>query len=232
MAASWLEVLRQSPLLVALDEPAREVVLGSATLRRLRRGQVLFRQGEPAQALYVAVEGRLKLTQEDAAGHQVVVRFVRPPQPMAAVALAPGHTYPVTAQAITDAWVALWPAAALRELCRRLPPLGVALMEQVAGHVEDLQQRVLELACERVEQRLARCLWRLARQVGLPVAEGLLLDIPLTRQDLAAMVGATLYTVSRLLQKWQARGLVRTGRQRVVVSDFQGLLALAEGKGG
>ncbi|GBC80838.1 Global nitrogen regulator [bacterium HR09] len=94
--------------------------------------------------------------------------------------------------------------------------------------MEDMQQRILELASERVEQRLARCLTRLARQVGRQVPEGILLDVPLSRQDLASMTGTTLYTVSRILSHWEGQGIVKAGRQKLVILRPHALVAVAE----
>ena len=56
----------------------------------------------------------------------------------------------------------------------------------------------------------------------------MLIDFPLSRQDLAEMCGTTLYTVSRTLSEWQAQGLVVTGRERVVVRFPHGLVRIAE----
>lgn len=220
--------LLASPLISALESGAREEVARLSVTRKLRRGQVLFRQGEEAAALYLVLAGKLKLTQEDSFGHQVLVRFVGPGQVMAAVTITPGHSYPVTAQAVEESVVALWPAEVIRDLCRRYPALSLSAMREVAAHMEDMQQRFLELASERVEQRLARCLTRLARQVGQKVPEGVLLDVPISRQDLAAMTGTTLYTVSRILSHWEAQGLVRTGRRKILIANPHGLVVVAE----
>lgn len=227
-AADIRSALASSAWLSSLESGAREEVGRLAVTRKLKRGQVLFRQGEDAAALYLVLTGRVKLTQEDAFGHQVLVRFVGPGQVMAAVAITPGHAYPVTAQAVEESVVALWPAEVIRELCRRYPALSLSAMREVAAHMEDMQQRFLELASERVEHRLARCLTRLARQVGKKVPEGVLLDVPISRQDLAAMTGTTLYTVSRILSHWEAQGLVRTGRRKILIANPHGLVVVAE----
>jgi len=69
---------------------------------------------------------------------------------------------------------------------------------------------------------------RLARKTGKRVEGGVLLDLPLSREDLAAMTGTTLFTVSRLLAEWERAGLVEVGRERVVIRVPHGLVAIAE----
>jgi len=88
--------------------------------------------------------------------------------------------------------------------------------------------RARELATERVASRVARTLLRLARQSGRPVDGGILVDHPLSRQELAEMTGTTLYTVSRLLSAWEDAGLVEAGRERVTVRSVEGLEAVIE----
>jgi len=68
-----------------------------------------------------------------------------------------------------------------------------------------------------VEQRIARTLWRLLPLCGEPNAEGIALDLPLSRRDLAGISGTTIYTVSRTLQGWERQGWLRSGRRRLMV---------------
>jgi CRP-like cAMP-binding protein len=92
----------------------------------------------------------------------------------------------------------------------------------------EVQDRYRELATEKVERRIARTLLRLAAQSGRRVAEGVLIDIPLTRQDIAQMTGTTLFTVSRTLSEWERQGLLSVGRERVVIREPHALVKIAE----
>jgi CRP-like cAMP-binding protein len=102
------------------------------------------------------------------------------------------------------------------------------MLEVVAGHYRRLLDRYQELATERVERRVARALLRLARQVGQKEEDGVLIGLPLSREDLAEMTGTTLYTVSRILSGWEHQGLVEAGRERVFIRDPHALVAIAE----
>jgi CRP-like cAMP-binding protein len=98
----------------------------------------------------------------------------------------------------------------------------------IARHYRRLLDRYQELATERVEQRVARALLRLARQVGQKEEDGILINLPLSREDLAEMIGTTLYTVSRILSRWEHQGLVKTGRERVLIRNPHALVDIAE----
>ena len=86
----------------------------------------------------------------------------------------------------------------------------------VARHFVQISDRFRELATERVERRVARALLRLLRQVGRRVEDGVLLDVTLSRQDLAEMTGTTLYTTSRILSQWEKEGWISPHEYRLV----------------
>ena len=71
---------------------------------------------------------------------------------------------------------------------------------------------------------------RLAKQAGRKTDEGIEIDFPISRQEIAEMTGTTLHTVSRTLSSWENQGLVRSGRQKVIVTDPHGLLLVAENR--
>jgi len=84
------------------------------------------------------------------------------------------------------------------------------------------------MSTEEVERRVAHALLRLANQGGRKTDEGILIDFPISRQDIAQMTGTTLHTVSRIMSAWETAGLVSSGRQKVVIRDPHKLYLLAE----
>jgi CRP-like cAMP-binding protein len=111
----------------------------------------------------------------------------------------------------------------------RMARLAINALHSVTQRTHELQDRYRELATERVERRVARALLRLVRQTGRRQPEGgVLIDMPLSRQDVAEMTGTTLYTVSRILSHWEQLGLVAGAREQVVILSSHGLVAIAE----
>jgi len=211
----------------APEERARVVAAGLA--RVLRRGEVLFREGEPAAALYVVESGRVKLTQGTAGGQEVILRYLAPGDAFAAVALFDRSTYPVTARATERTRLTAWPREVLREVVREHPRFEGNLLRVVSSHTRDALARVRELSTEPVAQRLARTLLRLAGQVGRRQADGSLLVERITQQELAEIAGTSLYTVSRTLAGWEKEGIAEAARQRFRIRDPQRLDRVAEG---
>jgi CRP-like cAMP-binding protein len=101
-------------------------------------------------------------------------------------------------------------------------------LQTVGSRLQETHARVIEMSTQQVERRVAHALLRLARQAGRKVEQGVEIDFPISRQDIAEMTGTTLHTVSRTLSAWEQQGLVEGGRQRIVLRDPHRLFELAE----
>jgi CRP/FNR family transcriptional regulator, nitrogen oxide reductase regulator len=197
-------------------------------VRAVPAGSCFFLQSDLATLFYVLIEGRVRLTQVTAEGQQVILRFITPGEGMGIVAALGAMDYPASAEALGACQALMWEGRMVAALMERYPRLALNGMRLLAQRVREFQDRLRELATERVERRVARMLLRLARQSGHKVAGGILIDLPLSRQTLAEMTGTTLYTVSRILSQWEAQGLVESGRERVVIRHPHGLVVIAD----
>lgn len=222
------DLLNHAPLFAGLEPDAMAALEGTARVRGVDRGGAFFRQGDPAEALHVLVTGSVKMTQVDAAGNQVVLRVIGRGDVFGCAPVLSRTLYPATADALVDSFAWTWDGATLDRLLAAYPALARNALRVLGARLCEMQDRLLEVATVRVEQRLARTLVRLVRQAGKRVEAGVLIDMPLSRQDLAELCGTTLYTVSRILSRWEGDGLVDVGRHRVTVVDRHGLVALAE----
>jgi len=223
-----LTALRDIPLFSALPPNALAEIYRASAARVYAAGSFLFYQDDPAEQIYVVAEGRIKLYQLTPEGQQVNMRVATPWMMVAAIALVEGAVYPISAQAAEDSRLLVWTQARLLALIQRYPIMALNALRILANHVSEAQDRYRELATERVERRLARTVLRLAGQAGRKTEAGVLLDLPLTRQDLAEMCGTTLFTVSRILSQWEAQGLVRAAREQVIICFPHGLVRIAE----
>ncbi len=206
-------------------------VRSAGRLQTISAGSYFYLQGDPAASAYLIEKGRVRLSQVTPEGQQVLLRVIGPGNMFGAVAIARIESYPVTAEAARECTVLVWPRMTLVGLVEQMPKLALNAVEMMAGHVQEFQDRFRELATQRVERRLARTLLRLASQAGNKTDEGVLIDLALTRQDLAERTGTTLYTVSRILSAWESQGLVRSGREKVILRWPHGLVTIAEDLG-
>ena len=219
--------LLRSRLFDGLTDSERERWLARATTTTLKRGQVVARQGEPATHFYLLETGFLKILQLTADGAEVILRFVVPGEPFGGVVALGNAAYPATAVAVQPSSLRSWPRDVVADLIAQTPQVRVNIMREMAMHMSEALTRVKELTTERAGQRLAHALLRLSRQCGQPGADGVLITQPLTRQELADLTGATLYTVSRTLAKWESQGLLESRKRLLFLKSLKQLEQLA-----
>lgn len=215
-------------LFASLDPKALAEVTAAARVSTVPAGSTFFREGDPASAFFVLETGSVKLTQVTPEGHQVVLRLAGPGDAFGGIAAFGGITYPVTAEAVTAAAALEWRGPVMAGLMERHPRLALNALQFVAGRLHELQVQYRQLATEKVERRVARALLRLVQQAGRRVDSGVLIDLPLSRDDIAQMTGTTLYTVSRIISHFEASGIVEAGRQRMVIRNPHRLVEIAD----
>lgn len=221
------QLLQESKLLRTLPHNALQQLIARAQTRALARDQFFLRQGSPAVAVYLLIDGHAKVTQVTPDGHQVLFRIIGPGQEFGLLAVLSDLVYPLSVQTLDHATALLWHGEVLAQFMERYPALAFNALRILAEHNQELQQQYQALLTEKVQQRVAQVLVRLTEQVGRPVNTGILIDLPLSREELAEMAGTTLYSVSRTLSDWEDRGWVESGRERVVVRSVDALQRIA-----
>lgn len=223
-----LERFGAIPLFQGLKPADLQAVLDASRPRRVAEEAYFFYQGDSAGHLYVLTEGTIKLGQVTPDGQQVILHMIGPWEIFGLIAFVENGIYPASAEATAACLALSWDRDSLVQLTERCPRLALNAMQLMAGRVHDFQDRIRELSTERVERRLARVMLRLVRQVGKKVEGGVLVDLAISRQELAEMSGTTLYTVSRILAQWERQGIIDAGRERVVIRFPHGLVRIAE----
>lgn len=199
--------------------------------RSIEEGEFFFFQGDPATYFYVLITGRAKLLQTNPAGQQVNLRTINEWQMFGALgAVRENAVYPATAQALEPSTALAIESSFLKEMMQTRPYLSQNLMQLMTSYIMEMQERYRELATEKVERRIALTVLRLAGQIGKRInSKDMMVELPLTRQDVAEASGTTIFTVSRVLADWERRGLVEAGRERVVIRNPHGLVQISEG---
>ncbi len=221
------ELVQHLDLFKALPRPVVAAVLAQARARNFQPGERVFAQGAPAHCFFLLVEGRLKLLQASGGGQQIIAHWVSAGQ-FFGLAVALGRPdYPGTAETVAPSTVLSWPSSSWAKVAAVHPAVAEAALRTVGGHAHEAFARLREVAAARAEQRIGRALLRLLREAGRRTDDGVLIDFPITRQEIAEMTSTTLYTVSRTLSAWERAGLLASGRRRLLIRDPQALLRLA-----
>jgi CRP/FNR family transcriptional regulator, nitrogen oxide reductase regulator len=201
-------------------------MLRAAGDHRRRKGEFFFRQGDPANEMFVLTAGKVKLVRADDEGRGVIFRIVSPAEPFGEDEL--GETpRAISAQTLEDSRALVWDAATIVQVMMDHPVVAVSAVRLMATYIRKQQGLLLEVAASRVERRLARLLLRFARSMGHKTLRGIAIELPLLGQDLADMAISTPYTVSRLLARWKRLGIIDGERERILILDEGDLAAIA-----
>ena len=213
----------------ATDDDLRLILQNSIT-RSVEEGGFFFFQGDSAEYLYVLANGQVKLMQANPNGQQVNLRTIYPWQMFGALgAVRAEASYPASAQTLEDSTALAIHSKFLHSMLETRPYLSFDLMTLMTSYIQEMQARYRELATERVEQRVANALIRLAGQAGIRSEKDAAIELSFSRQDVAEMTGSTLFTVSRLFSEWERQGIIKTGRERIRILKPHELVRIADG---
>jgi CRP-like cAMP-binding protein len=216
------------PLFEGLSLDTLAQIVSWSYPKQANAGDFFFSEGDQADEFLVLTAGRVKLTQLTPDGQQIVLRLIGPGDAFGGVGAFGDPTYPISAEAVETASALAWNSATMRQLLETQNQMALNALRFVANRYHDLQRRYRQAMTERVERRVARALLRLVHEAGRRVDKGVEIDFPISRQDIAEMTGTTLFTVSRLLSAWEERGIVKSGRQQIVLTKPHALVAIAE----
>ena len=214
--------LAKVPLFKGLD--ARQLEELSTLMRRrlLKRGEILWRQGDPADGLYVVASGMLKVTRTDAEGNEVVLHLrVAGDTEGEPGIFAADHDRRTEVSALQTTECLFVDRQRLFEFYGRHPAALFPMAERLSTMIRDHATQLGEVAFRDITTRLAWKLLDLAATYGEPVGRGVRITLALSQGVLAAMVAASRPNVNRSLGKLAAEGLIRSERGRVTVLDLE-----------
>ena len=225
---SVVSALARCLLFAGLDAGGLSDLAGEMRSRRFRRGEVLFHQGDPGDALFVVTAGAVKISLPSEEGDEAIIATVRAGEFFGELALLDGAPRSATATALEATETLVLPRSRFRELIATEPALRDALLATLATELRRLTTHVQELHFLDITGRLAARLTHLAASSGVPEPDGSVrLDAPLTQTELASMIGATRQSVNKLLGIFAEDGLLRIDRDAIVVLDRAGLERMA-----
>jgi CRP-like cAMP-binding protein len=206
--------------------PAAELerIAGRCRVLGVRKGERAFEVGERCTGLFVIVSGAIELRQASPRGREQVLHAEGPDATLGEVPLFDGKGFIASAVAVGPTRLVVVPRAEVLGLCRRYPPVALAMLESMALRVRRFAELAEDLALRSVTERLARHLDA--------AADGGVVDLGLTREQLASRLGTVRELVSRALAELERRGLIERRRSKIILRDAERLAALARGESG
>jgi CRP/FNR family cyclic AMP-dependent transcriptional regulator len=217
------DVLRQAPLFSGLDDEAASALENSMTPLSLKRGEILFNEGDDGNQLYVVTDGKIKLGRTSPDGRENLLAILGPAQMFGELSFFDPGPRSATATAVTDVSLQSLGHESLRPVLDAHSDVAMALLNQLAGRLRRTNEVVGDLVFSDVPGRVAKALLDLASRFGRKADDGVHVNHDLTQEELAQLVGASRETVNKALADFASRSWLRLEPRSVVILDLERL---------
>lgn len=221
-----LEAVSGIDLFASLPGGQRSRLAEIALVRTMRRGEVLFQEGDPGEGLYSVISGSVRIFRAAPNGREHILHIFGPGDTFGEVAVFSGRTFPAHAESLKAGELLFIPRDRFKRLLMEEPELGLNMLGLMSQRLRHFVNKVDDLSLKEVPARLAAhlLLLRDAQEGSGRVA------LDMTKGRLASYLGTIPETLSRILRKFSDLGLIRQEGTSVVLIDEETLESLATGE--
>ena len=218
-----IDIVRRSPLFAALDDEAAGALMESMTASHLERGDILFREGDRGDRLYVIGEGKIKLGRTSVDGRENLLAILGPGEMFGELSLFDPGARTATATAVAETQLIALGHDDLNLFLAGRPAVAATMLAALARRLRRTNEALADLVFTDVPGRVAKALLDLSNRFGRPAEDGVLVHHDLTQEELAQLVGASRETVNKALADFASRGWIKLEARAVVLMDVERL---------
>lgn len=224
------EILAKSSFFSPLSEITRREMGKLFTEEKYNRDDYIFFEGDKPEWLYLIKEGKVKLVKHSDTGKDVILQVYVPGELFGETSLFDHKPYSASAQAMESTVVMKLSRHDFMQFFGRHPFVATEMIMQLGRQLQEAHTTIKSLAVDRVEQRIASILLKLADKIGVAEAGGILLNLALTRQDLADMAGTTVETAIRVMSRFSKKKIIKSLQGKVLLLKPDVLKRISAGK--
>ncbi len=189
--------------------------------------ETVFSEGDRSQWLFIVEKGKVKITKLSQDGKEVILEIISPGEFFGAFAVLKDIPYPANAVSMEQSDLIRISRKNLLRIIDRFPTIMYFMSMNLAERVRDSHETLKNIALEKVEARIASLIVKLADKTGIETADGILIDIKLTKQDIAEMVGTTVETSIRTISNFKKNGIMNDKNGKILILDKEALELLS-----
>lgn len=225
-----LEKLSMVPFFRHLSRQALKTVNSSFSVHHFEKDDDIYQQGKCAVYLRILVFGAVRLIHHTEEGKDLLLDLLQPGEYFGTLPLLGDGQYQEAAYAHTDCCVMTTDEPAFMSILHTHPDVAVKLIGINARRLSRARNTIRDLTTTNVERRIVSVLLSLADKFGKIQEKDILIDLPLSRKDLADMTGTSTETVSRIMSRFQQDGYITSGRKWIAVRNREGFTAFLDGE--
>lgn len=219
--------LKKIALFADLPAPAVQKLSETVELREVRRRQVIYLPGDPGASVFFVNGGRVKISKVTRDGKELTLAYRGPGEIFGELCMLEGGPREEMAEAMENAMITELARDEFEKLVQAYGMLGYRLTKAMLQRRREVENKVEQLLFKDVNAKLAELLLRLGNEYGVQSGRGTLVALKITHQEMANLIGSTRETVSLTLSMFKKKGLIQTDGRKVIISDREGLRALA-----
>lgn len=224
-----IELLKRCPLFAGLKEEELRRIRAIASLRQIRKKEVLFSDGEEAKGFYVILSGKVKLYKISPEGKEQILHVVSAPDAFAEAALFLEGSYPAFAEALSDCQLLFFPKIDFIQLIQKNPQLSINMIVTLSHYLKRFALLIEELSLKEVSSRIAKYLIDLSLKLAKEGKSPKEVELDLSKTQLASKLGTISETLSRTLAKMKAKGIIDVNKNKILILNREALEELASG---
>jgi CRP-like cAMP-binding protein len=222
------EILKKIGLFEGMSDRELDMLLALTTTKKVKKRGYVCRKGDPGNALFAVLEGRVKATSEGREGKEVVLSIMDPGDVIGEIALLDQQPRSATMRAVEDVTLLTLHRRDLLPFLERNPKALVRLSAVLARRIRNLTELMEDTVFLGLPSRLAKKLVSLARRYGKQTPDGLKIDLKLPQHELGELVGTSRESINKTLRQWGEEGLVTFAGGYLTIKDFDKLEDLAD----
>ncbi|EME75696.1 Crp/Fnr family transcriptional regulator [Bacillus sonorensis] len=218
-----MEFLKQFLIFSGLNEEEFKQIERIAMKRTYQPRMFVFMEGEEREAVFFIKSGLVKTYKIDEAGNEQVISLLQSGDMFPHVGFFDRSPYPATAEAVQETELIVIRIADFDDLLMKYPQMTIKVMEIMGKKIIDLQERIQGFISKDVQHRLTHALMKLAAEHGVRKGKGVYINLPITNQDFANMVGTSRETINRTLNEMKKKNLLSADRSGILIYDAEWL---------
>jgi CRP/FNR family transcriptional regulator len=206
-----------------LDPEELELLCTNSYAKFYEKGEVIFFENDSVKKLYLLVNGKVKLSMLSAEGKEKVLTILQEGDIFGELSLFDEDPHPLTAEVMDDARLLIIPWNEMEKMIQNRPSLAIKIIEALSKKTRLLTSQVRELVFQDAAGRLASLLSRLAEDFGREIEAGTVIDLVLTHQEIANLIGSSRVTVTKLINRFIDDGVITIKKRKIIIIDFESL---------
>jgi CRP/FNR family transcriptional regulator len=212
-----IETLKKSEVFSSLTNKELEAISTYFEELNFNKNEYIFHEGDPSEWFYLAAQGEIKVLKHTLVGKDIILELMSSGDIFGGVAVLDKKPFPASAQTMEKVIVIRISRNNLLKIMEEYPILKLEIVKYFSDKLRDAHEMLKNIATERVEKRIASLLLKLSEKAGIINGDFKRIDFPLTRQEIAEMVGTTVETCIRTTSKFQKQGMLKSSNNRLLI---------------